>query len=285
MNVVDKFLIDHTTPERHDLFMRTYGLLTGLGHVDHELNIENLVSLHGSVETLSILMLIESELINACHSLLLNYFIVCRREMSLPPYLTLLEFLEYLENTIESQTLLYYYNEELTAEDQLLSWVEVFREDMLTEIGSLVLNVTPSLIENILQMHELKVEVDPVEPDVQFDIKLKYLKQLKQHTAHGLLPVTLIQKQTLTRLSTLDNIAKRFAKQVYYVDEVNPEITPYNLIGLTMLTTGDINALKADVIALVNLLYDDVKKTNLIMCKVDEILDPSGDLCRIMNTI
>lgn len=285
MNVVDKFLTDYTTPERRDLFMRTYELLTSLGHVDHELNIENLVSLHGSAETLSILMMIEGELINACHSLLLNYFIVCRHEMTLPPYLTLLEFLSYIENTIESQTIVYYYNEELSADDQFLSWVEVFREDMLVEIGSLILSVTPTLIENIIQMHELKVELEPVEQDVQFDTKIRYLKTLKQCTNHLLLPVALVQKRDITSLHSIEETANRFAKRIYYSDEVTPDATPYNLIGIAILTSSDINALKADVITLINLLYDDVKKTNLIMCKIDEILDPSGDLCKIMNTI
>ena len=126
MNILDKFLTDHMPPERRDMFLSTNELLIKLGHVDHELNIDNLVTQYGNIETLSILMLIEDELIKACHNLLLSYFIVCRTETTLPPYLKLLEFLDYIENTIDSETVIYYYNDELSAQEQFMSWVEVF---------------------------------------------------------------------------------------------------------------------------------------------------------------
>lgn len=285
MNLTDKFLTEHTTPERRDMLMDTYDLLMTLGHVDHELNIDNLVSLHGSVETVAIVMLIEEELVNACHMLLLSYYIVSRKETSLPPYLLLLRFLSYIENTTESETIIHYHNEELTPLDQFMSWVEVFRNDLLTEIGSLILDVTPSLIENIVQTHELKVDVDIVEFDQSFHTKIKYIKALKEITEYELLPVKLIKNQSISALVNIDEVTSRYNKLVYAEDSLNTEVTPYNIIGLTMLTTNDINSIKADVIFVTNALYVDVKKTNIILSKIDEILDPLGELCKIMNTI
>lgn len=285
MNMTDKFLTEHTTPERRDMLMKTYDLLVTLGHVDHELNIDNLVALYGSVETVAIVMLIEEELMNACHMLLLSYFIVCRKETSLPPYLQLLDFLNYIENTIESETIIHFYNEELTALDQFMSWVEVFRNDLLTEIGSLILDITPSLIENIIQTHELKVDVEVVEFDQTFHDKIKYLKSLKEISPYELLPIKLIKSQTIKSLMNLDDISAQYNKLVYSEDAHNSEATPFNIVGLAMLSFNDINSLKADIIVLINALYDDLKKTTLIMREIDKILDPSGELCKIMNTI
>lgn len=285
MNITDKYLTDHTTPERRDMLIGAYDLLVSLGHVDHELNIENLVSLHGSVETISILMLIESEIIAACHNLMYSYHIVCRRETTVLPYLGLLTFLNYIENTIESETVLYYYNDELTPVDQLLSWVEVFREDLLVDIGSLILDVTPSLIENILQTHELKSDVEITEYDAAFHSKIRLVKLLREHCPYDILPIALIKEQKLKTLVKVEEIPKRYGKWLYMADSENPEVTPFNIIAFLMLTTNDIPSLKADVITLVNALYDDVKKTTQIMRRVDEILNPSGELCKIMNTI
>lgn len=285
MNITDKFLTDHTTPERRDMLINAYDLLVNLGHVDHELNIENLVALYGTVETVSIVMLIEQEIRDACHLLLFNYHVVCRKEATVPPYLALLTFLDYMENTIESETVLYYYNDELSPVDQILSWVEVFHEHLLIEIGSLILDVTPSLIENILQTHELKSDVETNEYDAAFSNKIQILKQVREQSPYDLLPVRLIKEQKITALMSLEEIAPRFNKWIYEEDTQNPEVTPFNIIAFSILSFNDVKSLKADIIALVNVLYDDVKKTNKVMGRIDEILNPSGELCKIMNTI
>ena len=285
MNILDKFLTDHMTPERRDMFLSTNELLIKLGHVDHELNIDNLVAQYGNIETLSILMLIEDELIKACHSLLLSYFIVCRTETTLPPYLRVLEFLDYIENTIDSETVIYYYNDELSPQEQFMSWVEVFREDLVVEIGSLVLDVTPTLIENILQTHELKVDVHPIEFDEKFHHKLKYLKALKEVSNYELLGVKLIKSQTISQLHDVSTLVSRFSKLIYTSDSEASDETAYHILSLCLLSDNEVQSLKADILQMINDLYDDVKKTNLLISQTDAILSPTGELCKIMNTI
>lgn len=285
MSLLDKFIKDNTPEERGEMLLRTNELLLSLGHHDHELNIDNLASLEGSAETISLLMLIESELLAACKSLLLKYFIVCREQDLLLPYLSLLEFLHYIENTIESSTVVYYYNDELSAEDQLLSWVEVFRPDLEHDISTLILDVMDSLIENILQIHELKIDVESVEVDEVFLSKLPYIKLLRNVTNKELLPVRLVKDQVVKTTLTVEQITSRFSKSIYSDDTLDSTITPFNLIGFCMLTSNTIETLAHDTKALCNVLYTDVPKVSGLIHAIDTILSPTGDLCKTMNTI
>lgn len=285
MSLLDKFIKDNTPEERGEMLLRTNELLLSLGHHDHELNIDNLASLEGSAETISLLMLIESELLAACKSLLLKYFIVCREQDLLLPYLSLLEFLHYIENTIESSTVVYYYNDELSAEDQLLSWVEVFRPDLEHDISTLILDVMDSLIENILQIHELKIDVESVEVDEVFLSKLPYIKLLRNVTNKELLPVRLVKDQVIKTTLTVEQITSRFSKSIYSDDTLDPTITPFNLIGFCMLTNNTIETLAHDTKTLCNVLYTDVPKVSGLIHAIDTILSPTGDLCKTMNTI
>lgn len=285
MSLLDKFIKDNTPEERGEMVLRTNELLLSLGHRDHELNIDNLASLEGSAETISLLMLIESELLAACRSLLLKYFIVCREQDLLLPYLSLLEFLHYIENTIESSTVVYYYNDELSAEDQLLSWVEVFRPDLEHDISTLILDVMDTLIENILQIHELKIDVESVEVDEVFLSKLPYIKLLRNVTNKELLPVRLVKDQVIKTTLTVEQITSRFSKSIYSDDTLDSTITPFNLIGFCMLTNNTIETLAHDTKALCNVLYTDVPKVSGLIHAIDTILSPTGDLCKTMNTI
>lgn len=285
MSLLDKFIKDNTPEERGEMLLRTNELLLSLGHHDHELNIDNLASLEGSAETISLLMLIESELLAACKSLLLKYFIVCREQDLLLPYLSLLEFLYYIENTIESSTVVYYYNDELSAEDQLLSWVEVFRPDLEHDIAPLILDVMDTLIENILQIHELKIDVESVEVDEVFLSKLPYIKLLRNVTNKELLPVRLVKDQVIKTTLTVEQITSRFSKSIYSDDTLDSTITPFNLIGFCMLTNNAIETLAHDTKTLCNVLYTDVPKVSGLIHAIDTILSPTGDLCKTMNTI
>lgn len=285
MNLLDKFIKDNTTEERSELLLRTNELLLSLGHHDHELNIDNLAALEGSVETMALLLLIESELLNACDALLLKYYIVCRKDDNLLSYLSLLEFLSYIENTIESSTVIYYYNDELSAEEQLLSWVEVFRPDLEHGISTLILNVMDTLVENIMEIHELKSDVESTEIDEEFIGKLSYIKAVRASTQLDLLPVRLVRDQIIKTTLTIEQIASRFGKSIYSDDTLDPALTPYNLIGFCTLTSNTVETLAHDSKTLCNLLYTDVTKVNMLTHAIDTLLSPTGDLCKTMNTI
>lgn len=285
MNLLDKFIKDNSTEERSELLLRTDELLIALGHHDHQLNIDNLAALEGSVETMALLLLIESELLNACNALLLKYYIVCRKDDSLLPYHSLLEFLNYIENTIESSTVIYYYNDELSAEEQLLSWVEVFRPDLDHDISTLILDVMDTLIENIMEIHELKTDVESTDIDEAFIGKLSYIKVVRASTELDLLPVRLVRDQIIVNTLTIDQIVSRFAKSIYSDDTLDPTLTPYNLIGFCTLTNNTIETLAHDSKTLCNILYTDVTKVNMLTHAIDTLLRPTGDLCKTMNTI
>lgn len=285
MDVIDRFLTDYAIPERRDLLMDTYNQLVYLGHHDHELNCENLVSLEGSYENGAIVMLVEDELLKACQDLTLKYFIVCRKADQIRPYLNLLEFLHYMENSIESETIVYHVNEELTAYDQLMSWVEIFRPDIATEIGDLMLDVMQSLIDNIVEMHDLKVDLEPVENDLGFDHKLKYLRALRVTTNRDIMAIDLIKKKKLKTTLSIEQLSRRFIRTVHVSDALLPEDTALNVISLAMMSTNDIGSINHDSKTLVNLMYTDVKRTMALVNDIDQILDQAGELCKIMSTI
>lgn len=285
MNPLDKFLNDNMVVERAQLLIHVNELLIKLGHHDHVHNIDNLLPLHGNVETMQVLMLIESELIQACHSLSLMYHVVCRREYNVLPYLSLLQFLDYIENTVESETVIYYYNEELTPEEQLLSWVEVFRVDLEFDISTLILDVMPTLIDNIIQIHELRVDVVPVEYNEDFHNKLKFVKVLKNSTVNTILPVKLIQDQIITNTLTVEQIYKQFATMIYSNDAIDSSFTAINIVGFCLITNDTVDNVRNNSHNLTNMLYSDVKKVNILINKIDEVLNPTGELCKTMNTI
>ena len=284
MDVIDKFLTDTAPSERRDLFMSTYNHLVALGHVDHELNIENFVGVQGDVENDVILLLIENELVNACHDLALKYFIVCRKEERVNPYNKLLEFLDYIENTIESETLLYHLNDELDAREQLLTWVDVFRNDLTLDLSDFILDVMPSLIENITQVHELKVDHEVVEFDELFAKKIQYVKALRQHTVDDLIALTLIRSNLLKTTYDIDVLFSKYANYIYAASKNASEIANH-VISIAMFSPNDMGSINHDAKRLLNLLYDDVKVINIVSTAIDEILNQSGELCKTMNTI
>lgn len=284
MDVIDKFLTDTAPSERRDLFMSTYNHLVALGHVDHELNIENFVGVQGDVENDVILLLIENELVNACHDLALKYFIVCRKEERVNSYNKLLEFLDYIENTIESETLLYHLNDELDAREQLLTWVDVFRNDLTLDLSDFVLDVMPSLIENITQVHELKVDHEVVEFDELFAKKIQYVKALRQHTVDDLIALTLIRSNLLKTTYDIDVLFSKYANYIYAASKNVSEIANH-VISVAMFSPNDMGSINHDAKRLLNLLYDDVKVINIVSTAIDEILNQSGELCKTMNTI
>ena len=284
MDVIDKFLTDTAPSERRDLFMSTYNHLVALGHVDHELNIENFVGVQGDVENDVILLLIEDELVNACHDLALKYFIVCRKEERVNPYNKLLEFLDYIENTIESETLLYHLNDELDAREQLLTWVDVFRNDLTLDLSDFILDVMPSLIENITQVHELKVDHEVVEFDELFAKKIQYVKALRQHTVDDLIALTLIRSNLLKTTYDIDVLFTKYANYIYAASKNISEVANH-VISVAMFSPNDMGSINHDAKRLLNLLYDDVKVINIVSTAIDEILNQSGELCKTMNTI
>lgn len=284
MDVIDKFLTDTAPSERRDLFMSTYNHLVALGHVDHELNIENFVGVQGDVENDVILLLIENELVNACHDLALKYFIVCRKEERVNPYNKLLEFLDYIENTIESETLLYHLNDELDAREQLLTWVDVFRNDLTLDLSDFILDVMPSLIENITQVHELKVDHEVVEFDELFAKKIQYVKVLRQHTVDDLIALTLIRSNLLKTTYDIDVLFSKYANYIYAASKNVSEVANH-VISVAMFSPNDMGSINHDAKRLLNLLYDDVKVINIVSTAIDEILNQSGELCKTMNTI
>ena len=284
MDVIDKFLTDTAPSERRDLFMSTYNHLVALGHVDHELNIENFVGVQGDVENDVILLLIENELVNACHDLALKYFIVCRKEERVNSYNKLLEFLDYIENTIESETLLYHLNDELDAREQLLTWVDVFRNDLTLDLSDFILDVMPSLIENITQVHELKVDHEVVEFDELFAKKIQYVKVLRQYTVDDLIALTLIRSNLLKTTYDIDVLFSKYANYIYAASKNVSEVANH-VISVAMFSPNDMGSINHDAKRLLNLLYDDVKVINIVSTAIDEILNQSGELCKTMNTI
>ena len=284
MDVIDKFLTDTAPSERRDLFMSTYNHLVALGHVDHELNIENFVGVQGDVDNDVILLLIENELVNACHDLALKYFIVCRKEERVNPYNKLLEFLDYIENTIESETLLYHLNDELDAREQLLTWVDVFRNDLTLDLSDFILDVMPSLIENITQVHELKVDHEVVEFDELFAKKIQYVKVLRQYTVDDLIALTLIRSNLLKTTYDIDVLFSKYANYIYAASKNVSEVANH-VISVAMFSPNDMGSINHDAKRLLNLLYDDVKVINIVSTAIDEILNQSGELCKTMNTI
>ena len=285
MDTIDKFLTDTAPVERRDLFMSTYNRLVTLGHVDHELNIATFVEHQGNVENDVIILLIENELVNACHDLALKYFIICRKEDRLNPYNHLLEFLDYIENTIESETILYYHNEELDGRDQFLNWVEVFREDLVMELSDFVLDVMPSLIENITETHELKLDHVPVEYDVRFTDKVNRLKLLRKHSNIDSLAMDLVRNNRIKTVLKMDDLFTLFSKDVYQLDDGDHNTLAIHIISLVIMSDNDVGSLNHDSKTLTGLLYDDLKHTNRVTMAIDDILNQTGELCKTMSTI
>lgn len=285
MDLMDSFISENTTPTRRDLLMHANELLITLGYTDHELDIENVIGVQGSLDNSIIVSIIENDLLVACEKLALKYFIVTRQDNDIRPYIHLFDFLSYLENTIDSETLLHYYNEELSALDQFNSWVDVFRTDLSTQISDLVLDVMPSLIENIVQSHELKVEHVPIERDEKFHSKIRCLKHLRSKTAIELLAIRLVKDNKLKTLLSVEDMAERFKRALYALNSASPQDTTLHLLSIVIMTTGDVSALCVDAKKLLHILYDDLTLTNKLSQEIDEYYRLTGELCEIMSTI
>lgn len=285
MDLIDGYLSDYATPEQRDLYMQVHEMLVSLGHTDHEIDIENIINMQSTMDTAVILNIIDNDLLTACKKLTQQYYIVCRDDNQLKPYLDLMYFLSYLENTIDSEALLYHHNEELTPHDQLLAWVDVFFPEYNTSIGDLTLDVMSSLIENILETHELKADLEPIEFDLTYHKVIKRLKLYPHTQFNDLVGVELIKSALLKEVLPIAVLADKYRRLIYKQDALHPNLTADNIITMALVSDVDSTALGNAAKEFTNLIYDDVKKVSELTHRIDTILNPAGELCKIMNTI
>lgn len=285
MDIIDSFLNDNATPERYELLMDAQQLLTSTGSFDHEHEIEEYIAAQGDVENSTILMQIESVVLESLRHTTLNYHLVCRDVDSIIPYLTLIKFLTYIETSIESDSILYYINDELDPMEQLLEWVEILQPENLTEISDLLLTVTSTLITNITEIHELRSDIEPVEYDLEFHLRIKALKLLPHPALDKLIGIKLVRINTIKRVMTTEDLNRLYSKLVYAEDTIDSTITPYHIISLAIFSDSKTTSLAYQAKELTNLMYDNVVKVSTITHTIDVILKEAAELCKTMNTI
>lgn len=285
MNELSEFLYNHMVTIRADMLMDVYRLLINLGYVDHEQEIIKQLNRQDDTENYVIVMAIEGHLIHSVKRLLLNYYIICSDTTELINLYHLLWMLDYFENTIESETIMEYSDENLDSKEQFIRWTELFRPDIKDELDFIIYDIRPTLIDNIRELHSQRQGMEFNEPDQKYLDKISRLKLFREKIlSERNLAVTLVKANVIKRLYSLDEIYTKFSADIYKDDINNVVNVATNIIGLVILSDGDIANLTTDAKKLSERLFTDIEYSMKVNNEIEKFMNKAQELCVTMNT-
>lgn len=178
MENILEFINEKVIPEHVTLIREINELFESQGYVSHE---ESLSKLEFNIGIIDDVLIIDKALnIYKLHliDLLSKMFIVVYEEINLYQLKDILTFLIGIEKSIESELIVSTYQEDNEPLKQLLEWVRALDESKLPLFEDYVLEVSESLIENIVELHELRSPLEPFVIDPKIPIRISYIKKL-----------------------------------------------------------------------------------------------------------
>lgn len=178
METILEFMSEKAIPEHVILIIELNNLFNDYGYIAHEESLNELKYGFGVLDDVinvdRILNTYKQHLIK----LLSNLFIVVYEEITIYQLKDMVLTLLQLEKSIESQSILSLYQEDNIPIQQLLDWVQFIDESKLSLFEDYILEVSESLIENIVELHELRVPLEPLEVNPKIPIRIALLKKL-----------------------------------------------------------------------------------------------------------
>lgn len=234
MEIVLEFLSVKAVPEHYHLIKELNILFESQGYTNHEEALTELEYDIGAIDDIivvdKILAIYKQHLIK----LLLKMFIVVYEEISIYQLKDILETMILIEKSIESELILSLYKEENTPTVQLIEWIIALAEDKTLLFEDYVIEVNESLIENIVDLHELRVPLEPEELDPKIPLHLSFIKSLlNSEIVKPTLVKDYITKYGFKSFTTNETLSALFGTTL----RANP-VTPTSVKKIAMETLG-----------------------------------------------
>jgi hypothetical protein len=282
MDELSDFLNEYVPPERSALIVKLYNLLNNQGVIEHQIVIDDWLVRQANTEIPAITMGIESELIHYANTYLLRAYIVTVKDGTLVNYIRLIEFLNRLENSVESNLILSTMNENLTAIEQLLHWIELMESTIYNDMFELIVDVRDRLIDNIRDIHENRAEITPVAYPPGYEDRIKRIKllyaELPTHVTDLLVSYTVLRRGDFKQFYTVDELTRRYSTMVNK-SENDSKYVAIDVIAFALMSEHNPAELSETVKAIASKWYVDTYFIMDLMGHIEHILKTKGELC------
>lgn len=282
MDELSDFLNEYVPPERSALIVKLYNLLNNQGVIEHQVVIDDWLVRQANTEIPVITMGIESELIHYANNYLLHAYIVTVKDSTLVNYIRLIEFLNRLENSVESNLILSTMNENLTATEQLLHWIELMESTIYNDMFELIVDVRDRLIDNIRDIHENRAEITPVAYPPGYDDRIKRIKllyaELPTHVMDLLVSYSVLRRGDFKQFYTVDELTRRYSTMVNK-SENDSKYVATDIIAFALMSEHNPAELSETVKAIASKWYVDTYFIMDLMGHIEHILKTKGELC------
>lgn len=228
METIHDFMGEKAIPEHFVLIKELDVLFESQGYVTHEESLAEIGYDIGVIDDVIVVDKILNTYKQHLNKLLLKMFVVTYEDATVYQLKDILETLIQLEKTIESETIVSSHREENGPITQLIEWVTIIDESKVTLFEDLVLEVSESLIENIFELHELRVPLEPIEIDPKIPIRISFIKKMvssiEDKTTYPLLVLDYIKKYGFKDFADKETLSAVFGSQL----RANP-VTSMNL--------------------------------------------------------
>lgn len=180
MELILEFLEEHAIHENYILVLDINKLLDSQGFLEHEESLHDVLYDFGVLENGIIVDKILNIYRKTLVNLLLKMFIVVDENINIYQLKNILEDLISLEKSLESSVLIELYREENTPLQQMLDWISFINEDNVTLYEDYVLSISENLIDNIVELHELRNPLNAEELDEKIKTRITHIRKIRE---------------------------------------------------------------------------------------------------------
>lgn len=153
---IEDYLLERLTPQRTQIFMDALKLIHSYEVVSPIESITEVTSLQDTYSSEEVMGLIESIVTNSLQEILANQFVITTGNMQ--QQLELLKGLNLLEHYIDSDVIIGLNDEDLSAQEMLLKFLNMVTNKPIEYFDDFILDVRPSLISLLISKHTNEVE-------------------------------------------------------------------------------------------------------------------------------
>lgn len=279
MEFIERIMTRCAVPEFAEVVIDINKMFTKHGYEDHVLDYEYLEGIEDTVENQ---FLVDSVMgLTARHgrNLLLKMFIVVDKDLNIFLIRDILEVLDTIENSVESEAIIHLVNEELEPKDQLLEWVNLLISEKAELLAEHIYDVRTNIIENIISMHELRVPVEIEEVDELIKTKIIQLKNLRSLLSKNTcLAIERVREKGFKDYCSEDTILNEYT--LFFNENSNEVLkVAQELVGLAILMKGDPKETTLTAKRLTESFYKDPMYVIKVHDVITDFMNGKNELC------
>lgn len=279
MEFIERIMTRCAVPEFAEVVIDINKMFTKHGYEDHVLDYEYLEGIEDTVENQ---FLVDSVMgLTARHgrNLLLKMFIVVDKDLNIFLIRDILEVLDTIENSVESEAIIHLVNEELEPKDQLLEWVNLLISEKAELLAEHIYDVRTNIIENIISMHELRVPVEIEEVDELIKTKIIQLKNLRSLLSKNTcLAIERVREKGFKDYCSEDTILNEYT--LFFNENSNEVLkVAQELVGLAILMEGDPKETTLTAKRLTESFYKDPMYVIKVHDVITDFMNGKNELC------